>query len=195
VATSGGVSGTAVAGATAGSLLLYAALRGVTPLQALKDVLSGHPAAVVGSSASTTAVGAAAPATGALPDLARVALTRVGDPYHWGSTGPDQFDCSGLVYWSFHQLGITDVPRTSYAQYLWKWVYRISKSDVSAGDLVFWNGHVVIATDNTHFVGAQNARTGVVTGLIANGHVGPPIGYMRYGDRGGSATANSSGKF
>lgn len=43
------------------------------------------------------------------------ARSRIGDPYAWGAAGPDSFDCSGLIYWSYQQVGIT-IPRTSYDQ-------------------------------------------------------------------------------
>jgi cell wall-associated NlpC family hydrolase len=49
--------------------------------------------------------------TGALA----AAFTRIGDPYVWGATGPDAFDCSGLVQWAFRQVGVT-LPRTSEEQ-------------------------------------------------------------------------------
>lgn len=42
------------------------------------------------------------------------ALTRVGAPYEWAATGPDAFDCSGLVVWAFRQAGIT-LPHSSEA--------------------------------------------------------------------------------
>lgn len=45
----------------------------------------------------------------------RAALTRIGDPYVWGATGPDQFDCSGLMVWAYKQAGKT-LPRSSQAQ-------------------------------------------------------------------------------
>ncbi|MCE5288133.1 MAG: C40 family peptidase [Nocardiaceae bacterium] len=47
--------------------------------------------------------------------VASIALTRLGLPYVWGATGPDAFDCSGLVQWSFAQIGVA-IPRTSEAQ-------------------------------------------------------------------------------
>ena len=43
------------------------------------------------------------------------ALSKLGSPYGWGSAGPDQFDCSGLMYWAYQQIGKT-IPRTSQAQ-------------------------------------------------------------------------------
>ena len=45
----------------------------------------------------------------------QAALSKLGAPYGWGAVGPDQFDCSGLIYWAFQQQGKT-LPRTSQAQ-------------------------------------------------------------------------------
>lgn len=61
---------------------------------------------------------AAVPAPGPGSDQAAVAvqaaLTRIGDPYVWGGSGPNQFDCSGLVMWAFQQAGIF-LPHSSQA--------------------------------------------------------------------------------
>ncbi|MFF9777673.1 NlpC/P60 family protein [Streptomyces sp. NPDC013978] len=43
------------------------------------------------------------------------ARSALGKPYIWGSTGPDGFDCSGLMVWSYGQAGV-GLPRTSQAQ-------------------------------------------------------------------------------
>ena len=43
------------------------------------------------------------------------ALTKQGAPYDWGATGPDRFDCSGLMVWAYAQEG-KSIPRTSQAQ-------------------------------------------------------------------------------
>ena len=47
--------------------------------------------------------------------VARRALEHLGKPYVLGAAGPDQFDCSGLVYWSFSQIGIT-LQASAYTQ-------------------------------------------------------------------------------
>ncbi|WP_051022296.1 C40 family peptidase [Nocardia pneumoniae] len=62
-------------------------------------------------------------------------LTRVGDPYVWGATGPNQFDCSGLVQWVFKQVGKT-VPRTSSQQAAYG--TPVAKKDMQPGDVVFF---------------------------------------------------------
>ncbi|MEU6561907.1 C40 family peptidase [Nocardia nova] len=46
---------------------------------------------------------------------ADAALSKVGAPYSYGATGPNAFDCSGLVKWAYQQAG-RDLPRTSYEQ-------------------------------------------------------------------------------
>ena len=46
---------------------------------------------------------------------AQTASTMVGSPYRYGGKTPAGFDCSGLVYFSYQEAGIT-VPRTSAAQ-------------------------------------------------------------------------------
>ncbi len=62
-------------------------------------------------------------------------LTRVGDPYVWGATGPDQFDCSGLVQWAFRQVG-KSVPRTSQQQS--SFGTPVAEKDLQPGDVVFF---------------------------------------------------------
>ena len=32
--------------------------------------------------------------------------SRAGYPYKWGATGPEAFDCSGLVEWAFEEIGV-----------------------------------------------------------------------------------------
>ncbi len=65
----------------------------------------------------------------------RVALTRVGAPYSWGATGPSEFDCSGLMVWSYAQEG-KSLPRASQAQAAAG--APVAPSDMQPGDLVIY---------------------------------------------------------
>jgi len=62
---------------------------------------------------------------------------QLGKPYLWGGTGPDAFDCSGLVMMAYRAAGI-DIARTSQVQ--WTTEQRIPASQVQPGDLVFFAG-------------------------------------------------------
>ena len=82
----------------------------------------------------------------------RAALSRLGRPYVWGATGPDQFDCSGLVQWSYAQAGI-HLDRTTYQQI--NDGIPVPRSQVRPGDLVFPHaGHVQLAIGNNLVVEA-----------------------------------------
>ena len=65
--------------------------------------------------------------------VVQAALTRVGAPYSWGATGPDAFDCSGLIKWSFLQSG-KSLPRSSQA--LAAGGQPVATADVQPGDIV-----------------------------------------------------------
>ena len=65
----------------------------------------------------------------------RVALTRLGAPYSWGATGPDEFDCSGLMVWSYAREGKT-LPRSSQAQAVSG--APVAMRDARPGDLVIY---------------------------------------------------------
>lgn len=73
----------------------------------------------------------------------RAALSRLGRPYVWGATGPDRFDCSGLVQWAYAQAGVP-LHRTTYQQ-----IHDgipVAPSQVRPGDLIFpHTGHVQMA--------------------------------------------------
>ncbi len=65
------------------------------------------------------------------------AMRQRGDVYSYGSSGPDRFDCSGLVYYSYRRAGFA-VPRTSGAQA--GFTRRVAKGAMRAGDLMFFYG-------------------------------------------------------
>lgn len=65
--------------------------------------------------------------------VVQAALTRVGSPYSWGATGPDAFDCSGLIKWAFLQNG-KSLPRSSQA--LAAGGQPVGVADLQPGDIV-----------------------------------------------------------
>src|SRR4051812_3635035 len=65
----------------------------------------------------------------------RYALAQVGKPYVWGATGPDSYDCSGLVQRSYAMAGV-QLPRTSREQA--RVGTPVALADLLPGDLLFW---------------------------------------------------------
>lgn len=73
-----------------------------------------HPSAPVPWEPVPAGFAAPAPARAVGSIAVKAALTRLGDPYVWAAAGPDAFDCSGLVVWSFQQAGMS-LPHSSQA--------------------------------------------------------------------------------
>ena len=72
------------------------------------------------------------------------AAAQLGKPYRWGATGPDSFDCSGLVLEAWKAAGVT-LPRVAIDQAAA--TLPVSFQDLQPGDLVFFEspiGHVGI---------------------------------------------------
>jgi peptidoglycan DL-endopeptidase CwlO len=82
-----------------------------------------------------------------------------GKPYIWGGTGPQGFDCSGLVYAAYKHAGFT-LPRTTY-EMLASWqLVRIPQSKAREGDLAFFGtGHVELFGWRDWTFGAQAPGT------------------------------------
>ncbi|GAA0700277.1 C40 family peptidase [Streptomyces thermocarboxydus] len=84
------------------------------------------------------------------------ARQKLGSPYVWGATGPDAFDCSGLVLAAYRSAGVS-LPRTTYAQI--DAGRRVSPSELLPGDLVFFYSgisHVGLYIGNGQMIHAPN---------------------------------------
>ena len=82
-----------------------------------------------------------------------------GDPYRYGAAGPNAFDCSGLIYFSYRKAGFSNVPRTSSAQAR---AFRpVKRSNMRKGDLVYFHngGNVYHAAV---FAGRKDGRRMVI---------------------------------
>lgn len=84
------------------------------------------------------------------------AYSKLGSPYVWGATGPNAFDCSGLIQAAYRSAGIS-LPRTTYAQI--DAGRRVSRSELAPGDLVFFYSgisHVGLYIGNGQMIHAPN---------------------------------------
>jgi cell wall-associated NlpC family hydrolase len=108
---------------------------------------------------------------GGAPEAATViqaALSRIGSPYSWGASGPNAFDCSGLVMWSFQQAGIS-LPHSSQA--LAQGGQPVSRDQMQPGDLVTYYSdasHVAIYIGDGMMVHASTYGTPVRVAPVDN---------------------------
>lgn len=90
-------------------------------------------------------------------DLISYGKQFLGKPYVWGATGPNAFDCSGLVQYIFRHFGIS-LPRVTYDQV--KQGTAVTRGNEQVGDLIFssWDGkpnsHVGIYAGNGKILAA-----------------------------------------
>ncbi|MFG2375938.1 NlpC/P60 family protein [Streptomyces sp. NPDC048504] len=141
-------------------------LSGLTPQQRAQvgDATTGGTGRASRSSTTArgalTAPGSSAAAADAPNSRAAAAVSyayqKLGSPYVWGATGPNAFDCSGLVQAAYSAAGVS-LPRTTYAQI--NAGQRVSRSELRPGDLVFFYSgisHVGIYVGDGQMIHAPN---------------------------------------
>ena len=132
---------------------------------------------VPSNSAASSSVGEAA---------AALAASLVGKPYVYGAAGPNGFDCSGLMYYIYRQLGYS-IARGSSSQYNQSG-YFVSTSEMQPGDLVYFfdpkfdssggtlpTTHVGIYVGNNQFIHASTTSYQVQYDALFGGYYGPYV--------------------
>lgn len=97
--------------------------------------------------------------------IAATAKNQVGKEYALNASGPDEFDCSGLVYYVLNECGIA-VDRKDCAGYAQNadWSKIESLGDVKAGDILFFCGedgkirHAGIAVSSKNMIDASSSH-------------------------------------
>jgi cell wall-associated NlpC family hydrolase len=102
-----------------------------------------------------------------------VAQSRIGAPYRYGGSGPNAFDCSGLVTYAHRQIGIA-VPRTAAQQFTA--ATPVERKQLRPGDLVFFRldsrgvSHVGIYAGENRFVHAPQSGGNVRMASLDEDH-------------------------
>ena len=104
--------------------------------------------------------------------------SKLGRPYVYGASGPDKFDCSGLTYYVYKQIGIT-LKRSAYSQgYDSNYQMVENISDLQRGDLVYFNtisdsdlsDHAGVYIGNGYFIHAPHTGTNVSVSYLYSGY-------------------------
>jgi cell wall-associated NlpC family hydrolase len=96
-------------------------------------------------------------ASGAAQKAVDTALAQEGDPYVWGASGPDAFDCSGLMQYAYSAAGVS-LPHSSASQS--RMGTPVSRGQLQPGDLVFFYSpvsHVGMYIGNGQMVHASTS--------------------------------------
>lgn len=98
--------------------------------------------------------------------VVNAAKSQIGKPYVWGTTGPNAYDCSGLVQYAYSQAG-KNIGRTTYQQA--GAGQHVSVSQAQAGDILMWGDyHDAIYVGNNQYVHAPQPGQNVTQATISS---------------------------
>ncbi len=108
-----------------------------------------------------------------IDSLIALAKSKLGAKYVPGKKGPENFDCSGFVYYVFKEQGRV-IPRTSISQS--KIGKKLDKSEIKRGDILFFDtsnknhvNHSGIYLGDDRFIHASSGKAYSVTISSLNG--------------------------
>ncbi|MDO4355790.1 MAG: Ig-like domain-containing protein [Clostridia bacterium] len=106
------------------------------------------------------------------------ALSKLGCKYVWSTHGPNTFDCSGLVYYAYQQIGVK-ISASSYKQG-YSTGTKVSYDELRPGDIVCFNtvengdddlvDHTGIYLGDGKFVHASSAAAKVIVSDLTSGY-------------------------
>lgn len=94
----------------------------------------------------------------------------IGKRYVFGANGPNNFDCSSFVCWSFTHSGVKNMPRTTAWGIYKTYCNPVSPSEAKAGDIIFFK--------NTYNSGSPISHVGIYAGNGMMIHAGDPIRFV-----------------
>ncbi len=141
-----------------------AAAKAVAKAKAAKKREAAAHKAAEARAATTLSSATSSSATGSVATVLSFVRAQLGKAYVMGATGPDAYDCSGLVQAAFRTIGV-DLPRVSESQSTAG--TQVSLNNLRPGDILYWGSagnayHVAVYVGGGNFIGAQNPSSGVV---------------------------------
>jgi cell wall-associated NlpC family hydrolase len=109
------------------------------------------------------------------------ARSKLGASYVFGAAGPDVFDCSGFVLWSWAQAGVS-LPHSALAQYTS--LPRVPLSAVQPGDIIYYGNygpHTALYIGGGQIIHIRNPSPGGVVQIDSMYGYDDPWGATRPG--------------
>lgn len=100
-------------------------------------------------------------------DIIAYAKKYLGYRYVYGTAGPNTFDCSGFTSYVYKHFGYS-LNRTSGGQR--SNGKKVNKSDLKAGDILCFSGHVGLYIGGNKFIHAANPRKGVIISSLSESY-------------------------
>lgn len=204
-----GLNGRALAVTGIGALLVWSGIKGWSVLGTIGDLVTGQqpnqPVAYPLPGTSAGALGklpdGSAGGVGIVPrgenaQLASIGMEYIGHAYKFGGApgrnAQNPWDCSSFVNYVVAVRGGRAIPGNKPGKYTgtthgppsaawatWAGMKTIKRSEVQAGDIVVWLGHIGLAISNSQVVNALNPTNKTKISSIDSVHARGPI--VRYG--------------
>jgi hypothetical protein len=189
------INGRALTIAGIGTIFVWSGIKGWSVLGTIGDAVTGKQPSQSITNPLVTIGGSTASNAGVLPGIGQsiasfgigaIALEYKGHAYRFGGApgkdGSKPWDCSSFVNWIVsvkagkaipgygpgkYQGTIHGPPTGSWA--IWSGLTSIKRSEVQAGDILIWLGHMGIAINNTQMISALNPHEGTQISTIDKG--------------------------
>lgn len=190
------VSGKALTATVVGGLLVWSGIKGWSVLATVGDLLQGRKPAGGQTYPLSSFTYSSQFAGGGGGGIADTAMRYVGHAYRFGGApgehAENPWDCSSFVNYVVGVERGMAIPGYSPGRYrgkehgpttaqwaVWNGTRSIGRSEVQAGDIIVWVGHMGIAISPTDFVSALNPRDTTKVRTIDGFH-GVPVRYGRF---------------
>lgn len=105
-------------------------------------------------------------------DVISYASKFMGKPYVWGASGPSAFDCSGFTAYVYSAFGVS-LPHYTGSQF--SVGQSVSKGNLAAGDLIFFNtygpiSHVGIYIGGGQFIHASSGSHSITVSNLSESY-------------------------
>lgn len=152
----------------------YAGAAEVFKKKADTPIFGTTSAATGGTTGTTDATGSNTTGTGGttrgLMLLNKMRALGNGRPYVWGATGPNSYDCSGLVWRAMKETGIYTGARFttgSFNMIAGKFASQISGPE--PGAVCNWAGtHMGVCVSKTRYYSALNRKLGIIESALSS---------------------------